>query len=104
MLTRHGIATALRPYFVNFWSIQRTQDLSMILQELVVYSTPCKDCPMVYIAETGRRFEMRQKEYKRDMKQLERLKNTRTRRKEFLTAIHQLALTDHGMSKNHTID
>ena len=52
----------------------------------------------------GRRLEVRQKEHKKDLKQLEGLKYTRARRKESLTEIHQLALTDHVASKNHTID
>ena len=59
---------------------------------------------MVYIGETGRRFEVRQKEHKKDLKQLEGLKYTRARRKEFLTEIHQSALMDQVASKNHTID
>ena len=46
---------------------------------------------------------MREKEHKKDVKQLEGVKYTRARRKS-LTEIHQSALTDHVMSKNHTID
>ena len=55
---------------------------------------------MLYIGETGRRFEMTQKDSKRDLKQLEEVKYTRSRRMESLMDIHQSALTDHGMSKN----
>ena len=47
---------------------------------------------------------MRQNEHKKDLKQLEGVKYTRARRKESLTEIHQSALTDHVMSKNHTIN
>ena len=47
----------------------------------VVYSIPFKDCPMVYIGETGRMFEVRQKEHKKDLKRLEGVKYTRARRK-----------------------
>ena len=54
---------------------------------------------MVYVGETGRRFEMREKEHKKDVKHLERVKYTRARRKESLTEIHQLALTDHVPNK-----
>ena len=57
---------------------------------------------MVYIRETGRRFEMREKEHMKDLKQLEEVNCTR--RKEFFKEIHQSALTDHVASKNHTID
>ena len=58
---------------------------------------------MVYIGETSRRFEMRQKKHK-DLKQLEGVKYSRERRKDSLTEIHQSVLTSHVMSKNHMID
>ena len=51
-------------------------------------------CPTVYIGEMGKRFEVKQKEHKKDLKQLEVVKYTRARRKESLTEIHQSALTD----------
>ena len=54
--------------------------------------------------ETGRKFEIREKEHKKELKQLERVKYIRARRKESLMEIHQLALTDHVASKNHTLD
>ena len=59
---------------------------------------------MVYIGETGRRVEVRQKEHKKDLKQLEGVKYTRGKRKESLTEIHQSALMDDVASKNHTIN
>ena len=70
----------------------------------IVYSIQCKDCPMVYIGETGRRFEVRQKEHKKDLKQPEGVKYTRARRKESLMEIHQSALMDHITRKKHMID
>ena len=47
---------------------------------------------------------MRQKEHKKNLKQVEGVKYARARRKEFLTAIHQSVLTDHVASNKHTID
>ena len=58
----------------------------------------------IYLGETGRRFEMRLKEHKKDLKQLEVVKSTLARRKESSTEIHPSALTDHIASKNHMID
>ena len=49
---------------------------------------------MVYIGETGRKFEVGQKEHKKDMKQLEGVKYTRVRMKESLTEIHAPVGTD----------
>ena len=48
--------------------------------------------------------QIREKEHKKDMKQLEGVNYTRARRKEFLIEIHQSALTDYVMSKNYPID
>ena len=47
---------------------------------------------------------MRQKEHKKDLKQLEWVKYTRARRKESLTEIHQLPLMDHITCKNNAIN
>ena len=47
---------------------------------------------------------LREKEYKKDLKQLEGMTYTRARLKESHMEIHQLAPTDHGASKNHMID
>ena len=58
----------------------------------------------IYIRETGRRFDMREKEHRKDLKQLDGVKYTRTKKKESLMEIHQSVLTDHVESKNHMID
>ena len=47
---------------------------------------------------------MKQKEHKKDLKQLEGVKYTRTRRQGSLTESHWSALMDHVASKNHTIN
>ena len=104
-LRTHGIATAVRPYKTLHRVLVYPKDKRSVQKSTgVVYSIPCKDCPTVYIGETGRRFEMRQKEHKQDLKQLEGVKYTRARGKESLTEIHQLALMDNIASNNHTIN
>ena len=47
----------------------------------VVYQVPFTDCLCVYTGETERRYGMREKEYKRDVKTLEE-KYTRSRKKD----------------------
>ena len=104
-LRRHGIGTAVRLYKTLCQLLVHQKDKRSVPESAgVVYSIPCRDCPIVYIGETGRRFEMRQKEHKKDLKQLEGVKYTRARRKESITDIHQSALMDHIDRKNHTID
>ena len=45
----------------------------------VVYSIPCKDCPKVYIGETGRKYGVKEKKHMKDVKQLEGVNYTRAR-------------------------
>ena len=104
MLRRYGIAIVVRPHKTLHQLLAHPKDNRSLQKSGVVYSIPCKDYPMVYIAETGRRFEMRERAHKKDVKQLEGVKYTRRRRKESLMNIHQSVLTDHVASKNYTID
>ena len=59
---------------------------------------------MVYTGETGRRFGAREKEHRKDVETVAKLKFTRARRKESETDYHHSALTDHVAQSNHTID
>ena len=70
----------------------------------VVYSIPCKNCPRVTVGETGKRYEVREKEHRKDVNQLEGVKNTRNKKKESQTEHHQSALMGHAAVCIHTID
>ena len=52
------------------------------------------------MGETGRRFGTREKEHKRDVNLLEKVKFTRLRKKDSLTEVHPSALTDHVAQTN----
>ena len=69
-----------------------------------MYQIPCKDCPQIYTGETGRRFGVREKEHKSDVKTLEDKQYTRSRKKQSQTEVHPSAITDHVAKDNHTID
>ena len=76
-LRRHRISTAVRPYKTLLQCLVHPKDKRTVQESAgVVYSIPCKDCPMVYIGEMDRRFEVRQKEHKKDLKQPEGVKYT----------------------------
>ena len=82
----HGIATAVRPYKALHQLLAHPKDKTSVQKSAgVIYSIPWKDCPMVYIGETGRRLQMGGKKHKQDLKQLEGMKFTRARRTESLT-------------------
>ena len=70
----------------------------------VVNSVLWKDCPKVYIGETGRRYGVREKEHMNYVKQLEGVNYTRAKKRESQTEHHQSVLTDHAAVCNHTID
>ena len=77
---RHGIATAVRPYkTLRQLRVHRKDKRSVHESAGIAYSIPYRDCLMVYIGETGRRFEMRER-VKKDLKPLEGLKYTRGKR------------------------
>ena len=51
-----------------------------------------------------RRYGVREKEHKRDIKTLEVKKYTRSRKKDSVMELHPSAIVDHIMKANHTID
>ena len=68
-----------------------------------MYQVPCKDCKDIYTGEMERRYRVREKEHKRDVKTLQE-KYTRSRKKDSLTELHPSATTDHVEKENYTID
>ena len=94
----------MKPHLTLKWMLVHLKD-KRILQENsgVVYQVPCKDCQDVYTGVTERRYGVREKEHKRDVKTLEE-KYTRSRKKDLLTEMHPSAITDHVAKENHTID
>ena len=74
-LRRHEIPTAVRTCKTIRQCLVDPKDNKTDQESAgVVYSIPCKYCPMVYIGEMGRRFEVRHKGHKNDVKQLEGVK------------------------------
>ena len=80
---RHGVATSMKPHNTlkqllvhpkDKWSAQDSAG--------VVYSIHCRDFPVVYIGEAGRRYGVREKEYMKDAKQLEGVNYTRAKKRE----------------------
>ena len=65
----------------------------------VLLQVPCKDCECIYTGEMERRKGVSEKEHKRDVKTLEEKKYTRS-----LMEVHPLAIMDHIVKENHTID
>ena len=58
----------------------------------------------MYTGESERRYGVREKEHKKDVKTLEEKKYTRSRKKGSLLELHPSAITDHVAKENYTID
>ena len=64
---RHGIATAMKPHKTLKQVLVHPKDKRTAQDSArVVYSIICKDCLMVYIGESGRRYGVREKEHMKD--------------------------------------
>ena len=69
-----------------------------------MYQVPYKDCKRIYTGEMERRYGLREKEHKRDVKTLKEKKYNRSRKKESLMELHPLAIMDNVAKENLTID
>ena len=102
---RHGVATAMKPHKTFKQLLVHPKDKRSAQDSAgVVYSIPCKDCPMMYIGETGRRYGVREKEHMKDAKPLEGVNYTRAKKRESQTEHHQSSLTNHVAVCNYIID
>jgi hypothetical protein len=70
----------------------------------VVYDIPCKNCNLLYIGETGRKFGTRLEEHKGEAEKAGEKVLTRAARKSSQSVINKSAITDHVVDNNHIID
>ena len=70
----------------------------------VVYKIPCKNCPKVYIGQTGRQLGTRVKEHQTDVENNEKQNYTRSARKTSTSEMNKSAITDHVNTNNHVIN
>ena len=102
---RHGMAMSIKPHLTLKRMLVHPKDKRTPQENLgVVYPVPCKNCKDIYTGETERRYRVRKKEQKRNIKTLEEKKYTRSRKKDSQTELHPSAITDHVAKENHTID
>ena len=102
---KHGFSTALKPHRTIRSLLVHPKDKLTPLQKAdAVYEIPCSDCNKTYVGETGRLFETRINEHKKDVEKLEKKHYTRKVRKESVAESHISAITDHVAETNHSID
>ena len=93
---------SMKPHITLKRMLVHLKDKWSLLEKAgVVYLVCSKDCLFMYTAETERRYGMKGKEHKRDVKTLE--KYTWARTKDLLLETHPLSITDHTVKENHTI-
>ena len=101
----HVVATLMKPHLTLMRILALPKDKHTPQENSgIVYQVPCKDCHYIYTGELEKRYELREMEYKRDVKKLDEKKYTRSRKKDSLMEVHRSAITDNVAKENHTID
>ena len=70
----------------------------------VIYSVPCKNCPVSYIGETGRKFGKRIAEHRTEAEKLFMGVKTKATRKSSQSVTHKSAISEHVVDYNHLIN
>ena len=100
-----GVATSMKPHLTRKRMLVHPKDKRTPQENVdVVCQVPYKDCPCVYTGGTERRYGVREKEHKRDVKTLEKKRYTRYMMEDSLTEVHPSAIMDHIAKANHSIN
>ena len=102
---KYGINTAMKPHNTLKRLLVHPKDKIDALQTCdCVYEIPCQTCNKTYIGETGRKFETRLNEHRKDVEKVKDTKYTRAKRLESVSDQHKSAITDHVAQENHVIN
>ena len=100
----YNISTAMKPHSTLRKQLVHPKDKRDPLNTThAVYNIPCRNCNLSYVGETGRKFETRLAEHRKEAEKVEKATATRASRKESLSTVHKSAITDHVADKNHVI-
>ena len=69
-----------------------------------VYRIPCHNCDCTYIGETGRNYEKRQEEHRKEVESISNRMFTRSDRKSRAAEMNKSVITDHVAKENHVIN
>ncbi|XP_072022566.1 uncharacterized protein [Amphiura filiformis] len=102
---KYGINTAMKPHNTLKRLLVHPKDKIDTLQTCdCVYEIPCLTCNKTYIGETGRKFQTRLNEHRKDVEKVKDIKYTRSKRQESVSEQHKSAITDHVAQENHVIN
>ncbi|XP_035659380.1 E3 ubiquitin-protein ligase TRIM71-like [Branchiostoma floridae] len=102
---KHAIATAVKPKTTLRNLLVHPKDrLEDSSKTDCVYKIPCKSCDKVYIGETGRTFNTRLEEHKKEAKNSKGSAYTRSQKKAAEQTENKSAVTDHIHRNNCVID
>jgi len=100
ILNDYGIKVCFKPYTTIKNVLDKSKDkINPLKRKGAIYEIPCADCQQVYVGETGRSFNTRCKEHKRDVKNELMGKLDGENRNTNCTA-----LVKHVQKSNHDID
>ncbi len=93
---KHKITTAVRPHqTLRQWLVHAKDKIRDNKKCNVVYSIPCANCEKQYVGETGRPFEARLQEHKKEAGKLSNCSYTRSTRKTSVNEQNKSAITEH---------
>ncbi|XP_078573447.1 uncharacterized protein LOC144860180 [Branchiostoma floridae x Branchiostoma japonicum] len=102
---KHAIATAVKPKTTLRNLLVHPKDrLEDSSKTDCVYKIPCKSCDKVYIGETGRTFNTRLEEHKKEAQNSKGSAYTRSQKKAAEQTENKSAVTDHIHRNNCVID
>ncbi|XP_072048952.1 uncharacterized protein [Amphiura filiformis] len=104
---KHGIATAMKPNTTLRKMLVHPKDkIDPLNTTDCVYEIPCANCNHSYVGETGRKFETRLKEHRKETDRVSKTKANYTRqtRKQSNSEKSKSAITDHAVQQNHVIN
>ena len=95
VLKFHDVAAACSPHDTIRNELVHPKDIRDQLNTThVIYEASCRNCDLVYIGETGRKFGTRLEEHKSEVEKVSNKIATRAGRKESLTNTYKSATTD----------
>ena len=104
-MRKHNIQTPIKPHTKLRQLLVHPKDkIDQQNKCNVIYEIPCRSCNKTYIGETGRTFNTRKNEHKKECEKETEQRHTRAIKKKATQENLKSAITDHCRRENHVMD